>query len=179
MKSGLSLLAGLGLGASLMYIFDPRMGRRRRALVRDKAVRLAHKAEEAAEVVGRDFKSRAQGLGAGDLSVLVGGKRALSNPLRGSWSPTGRALLAGAGAGLFLYWLTRSAPTACVLGTVGCALVAEGFTNAGLDDIVGAARGLTEKARGAAEDIAERARDATQSVSSSVGLEAPSFAAGI
>ena len=81
-------------------------------------------------MVGRDIRNRAQGLASGDLSVLVGGKRALENPFRGAWSPSGRALLTGLGAGLFLYGLTRSAPAACILGTVGAALAAEGLTNA-------------------------------------------------
>ena len=38
--SFVSLLAGMGLGAGLMYVFDPEKGSRRRALARDKAVRL-------------------------------------------------------------------------------------------------------------------------------------------
>jgi hypothetical protein len=38
MKHQLSLLGGVGLGASLMYLLDPDGGRRRRALARDKAV---------------------------------------------------------------------------------------------------------------------------------------------
>jgi hypothetical protein len=36
---------------------------------------------------------------------------------------------------MFLCGLTKSAPTACVLGTVGLALVAEGISNAGIEDI--------------------------------------------
>ena len=59
-----------------MYLFDPQMGRRRRALARDKAVSLTHEAQDAARVVARDASNRARGLAAGDLSVLVGGKRA-------------------------------------------------------------------------------------------------------
>jgi hypothetical protein len=147
MDRTLSLLAGMGMGAGLMYFFDPRMGRRRRAFVRDKAVRLEHEAEETAAVVGRDLKNRAQGLASGDLSVLVGGRRALRNPLRGGWSPSGRALLTGLGAGLFVYGLTRSAPTACILGTLGTALVAEGIANAGPSDITDAAGRIADRAR--------------------------------
>src|SRR3954471_1331515 len=106
MDRAVAFLAGAGLGAGLMYILDPDRGRRRRAFVRDKAVRLAHEAQDAAEVVGKDMKNRAQGLASGDLSVLAGGKRALSNPLSGGWSPSARALMGMAGGGLVLYGLT-------------------------------------------------------------------------
>ena len=146
MQRGLSMLAGMGLGAGLMYIFDPRMGRRRRATARDKIVSMAHQAQDAADVVTRDMKNRARGLASGDLSVLVGGKRALSNPFRGGWSPSGRALMTGLGAGLFLYGLTQSAPTSCIAGTVGIALAGEGFTNLGIRD----SQRTATKARGAA-----------------------------
>src|SRR5262249_55997459 len=95
----------------------------------------------------KDSANGPRGLAAGAPSVLVGGKQALRTPLRGGWSPSARALLVGAGAGLFGYALTRSAPTACVLGTVGLALAAEGMTNAGLDDLACAARRVADSAR--------------------------------
>src|SRR4051794_31874822 len=119
MDRAMCMLAGAGIGAGLMYLFDPQMGRRRRAIARDKAVSLTHEAQDAACVVGRDMRNRAQGLAAGDLSVLAGGKRALHNPLRGGWSPSARSLMALAGGGLFLFGLTQEAPTACFLGTAG------------------------------------------------------------
>src|SRR5947209_14245955 len=115
MNDAFCFAAGMGLGAGLMYVFDPQMGRRRRALARDKAVRLAHEARDAADVVRRDLSNRARGLAHGDLSVLAGGKRALQNPLRGSWSPSARALMVAGGAGLFAFGMTCDAPAACVL----------------------------------------------------------------
>ena len=36
MNKGVALIGGVGLGAALMYIFDPDRGGRRRALIRDK-----------------------------------------------------------------------------------------------------------------------------------------------
>jgi hypothetical protein len=95
MDRALSMLTGVGLGAGLMYLLDPQMGRRRRA--------------------------------------LLGGKR---------------ALLTGLGAGLFLYGLTRRAPAACLLGTVGCALAAEGLTSASFDDIARVAGSSDEEESG-------------------------------
>jgi hypothetical protein len=155
MGSAVKLLAGAGMGAGLMYILDPQMGRRRRALARDKMTRLAHEAQEMGDVVVRDVQNRAQGLAAGDFSVLAGGRRALRNPLRGRWSPSARALMAVLGGGLFLYGLTRSAPKACILGTAGLALAAEGITNAAIDDITG----MSQEVAGAATNIAGRMAD--------------------
>jgi uncharacterized membrane protein len=56
-----SLVGGVGLGAGLMYLTDPRNGRRRRAVVHDKALHAVHETEEAAGVVVRDIVHRARG----------------------------------------------------------------------------------------------------------------------
>lgn len=136
MNRTMNFLTAAGLGAGMMFFLDPRNGRRRRVFVRDKMIRLSHEIQDAGEVVRRDVRNRLQGLAAGDLTVLVGGKNSLhGNPLRGSWSPAGRALLGLIGGGLFLSGLRRKAPTACILGTAGLALILEGVTNAGIEDI--------------------------------------------
>ena len=136
MNRAMSFLTAAGLGAGMMFFLDPRNGRRRRAFVRDKMIRLSHEIQDAGEVIRHDVRNRLQGLAAGDLTVLIGGKNALrGNPLRGSWSPAGRTLLGVIGGGLFLSGLRRQAPTACVLGTAGLALIIEGVTNAGMEDI--------------------------------------------
>ncbi|MDQ3949093.1 MAG: BON domain-containing protein, partial [Gemmatimonadota bacterium] len=63
-ESGLDVLGAFGLGVALMYFLDPGRGARRRAIVRDKVVHLAHKTGDAAETTGRDLRNRAQGLAA-------------------------------------------------------------------------------------------------------------------
>lgn len=63
-RTGAMLLGGLGLGAALMYVLDPDRGKRRRALVRDKAVRTAHKASDRLEARSRDWRNRARGAAA-------------------------------------------------------------------------------------------------------------------
>jgi hypothetical protein len=136
-----------------MYLLDPQGGRRRRALARDQVVQLTHEAQQAAGVVAHDMRYRAQGLAAGDLSVLAGGRRALQKPLRGGWSPSARAFMTLLGGGLFLYGLTRRAPTACFLGTAGLALAAEGVSKAGLEEIRRISQAVAEKAT----DLAGRA----------------------
>ncbi|HKA36483.1 MAG TPA: YtxH domain-containing protein [Thermoanaerobaculia bacterium] len=59
-----ALLGGLGVGAALMYIFDPSRGARRRAVARDKALKYARVAGERFGKKSRDLKNRARGLAA-------------------------------------------------------------------------------------------------------------------
>ena len=52
----------LALGAGLMFLLDPNQGRRRRALIRDKAYSAGRSAAGYAERTGRDLSNRASGL---------------------------------------------------------------------------------------------------------------------
>ena len=54
----LTMLSGVGLGAALMYAFDPDRGKRRRARLRDKLVSTTDKAANAVGATARDFKNR-------------------------------------------------------------------------------------------------------------------------
>jgi uncharacterized membrane protein len=56
--------AGLATGAGALFLLDPQRGGRRRALVRDKLVRAAHKGADAVDATARDFSQRAQGIAA-------------------------------------------------------------------------------------------------------------------
>jgi hypothetical protein len=62
MKGILALLGGLGAGAAIMYLYDPNGGRRRRALIRDKAVGVSNDLRQGIESRGRDLGNRAKGL---------------------------------------------------------------------------------------------------------------------
>jgi len=64
------LVGGLGLGAALMYVLDPERGKRRRAIVRDKAVAGAHRAGERLSSRSRDVANRARGV-ASELKSLT------------------------------------------------------------------------------------------------------------
>ena len=70
MNKGVALVGGLGLGAALMYVFDPDRGKGRRARIRDKVDSTAHKIGDAAEKMGRDISNRAQGMVAQSKSLF-------------------------------------------------------------------------------------------------------------
>lgn len=59
--SRLPILGSLGAGAALMYLLDRAQGRRRRALLRDRAVQVLHRAGEALGTTARDTRQRAMG----------------------------------------------------------------------------------------------------------------------
>ena len=60
-------IVGVALGAKLMYLFDPDRGRRRRALLRDRLVRLSHMSRHELQLEARDLANRTRGLVASAL----------------------------------------------------------------------------------------------------------------
>ena len=57
-----TLLTAMGLGAGLMYFYDPRLGNRRRALVRDKANSVVTRIDDSVDVAMEDMRNRARGV---------------------------------------------------------------------------------------------------------------------
>jgi uncharacterized membrane protein len=55
------LLSTIGLGAGIMYFYDPRQGRRRRALVRDQVNSILNRSDDAIDVAMRDMRNRTRG----------------------------------------------------------------------------------------------------------------------
>lgn len=62
MNKSLTLVGGLGLGAALMYIFDPDRGKRRRAMIREKVESAGNKAGDKASKMGQNLRNRASGM---------------------------------------------------------------------------------------------------------------------
>ena len=56
------MLIGVGIGAALAYMADPRTGRRRRALARDQFVRVSRKTRDAIDATARDLANRTSGI---------------------------------------------------------------------------------------------------------------------
>src|SRR5438132_14240443 len=67
-----SFAKGVGIGAGLMYAFDPDQGRRRRAMVRDQIVGAYCDCEEGLDAAWRDVQNRLQGISAGWRSLFEG-----------------------------------------------------------------------------------------------------------
>jgi hypothetical protein len=62
MNKVIAVLGGIGLGAALMFLYDPKDGQKRRALIRDKANGLGSEARGALGKKTRRWGNRAQGL---------------------------------------------------------------------------------------------------------------------
>ena len=62
MNRAITLIGGAGLGALLMYFYDPDRGKARRAVCRDKTKSAVNKASETAGKMNRDLLNRANGL---------------------------------------------------------------------------------------------------------------------
>lgn len=60
--SKLQLIGGLAAGAAAMYLLDPARGRRRRALIRDKAVKMEHKLVDKGAGKAKDLANRSKGV---------------------------------------------------------------------------------------------------------------------
>ena len=72
MNKKIALLGGLGLGAALMYLFDPDRGRGRREVIREKAEGAANKAGEYAEKMSQDIRDRASEVVAEAKAIFKG-----------------------------------------------------------------------------------------------------------
>ena len=73
------LLGGIGIGALLMYLFDPDGGRGRRARLGDQLTSKVNRLGEAAEAKARDLRNRAQGVMHEARSILPGTERSRQN----------------------------------------------------------------------------------------------------
>lgn len=62
MRNAIAILGGLGIGAALMYLFDPQGGNRRRALIRDKATKMNRLTRETVSGRAGDISNKAKGL---------------------------------------------------------------------------------------------------------------------
>jgi len=62
MDKRVAMIGGMGLGAGLMFLLDPNLGRRRRHILGDRARSVASGTEEVLEKKGRNLRNHALGL---------------------------------------------------------------------------------------------------------------------
>src|SRR3954451_7254287 len=80
-----TLLTTAGIGAGLMYFFDPERGRRRRALLEDQITRMTNEIINGVDSTLRDVRNRMQGMAA-EFSSAVEGSAGQGNRSRGNQS---------------------------------------------------------------------------------------------
>lgn len=66
----MSAIARSGVVAGLAYLLDPDQGKRRRALIRDKAAKAMHNLDDGISKAGRDLRNRTRGVVAETLAAL-------------------------------------------------------------------------------------------------------------
>jgi uncharacterized membrane protein len=74
MNQQTGIIGGMAAAAGLMYFLDPNRGRRRRALVRDKAVSLSGESGDVLRKAGRDVSNRVAGTVANARSLVRSSK---------------------------------------------------------------------------------------------------------
>jgi gas vesicle protein len=79
MKNIPALLSGLAIGATLMYIFDPDRGNRRRESIREKAKGLSDDAQQAISDKAESLSNSAKGLLQDTKSVFSSGNENTEN----------------------------------------------------------------------------------------------------
>jgi hypothetical protein len=130
---------GAGIGALTMYYFDPERGRGRRAVCEDQWAARGRRTMRTFDKAGRDLANRATGL-VHEAGHLVRGETPPEDGHHGSsfdimhehLAPGTRLLLGALGGGLFAWGLMADAPEACVLGTVGAAVMLPALTGRGV-----------------------------------------------
>jgi uncharacterized membrane protein len=141
----LTVLAAAAGAAFATYYLDPELGRRRRALVRDKVQSGSMRMQNAARVAAVDARNRARGTIA-ELRKAFSGKNGGGQQLdiaQENWAPATRFGAGAAGAGLALWSLLRRSAAAPVLFLTGAALVARAGTNMSFRRLAGTgARGI-------------------------------------
>ncbi len=142
MNKAMAILAGAGVGAGLMFMLDPERGRRRRALVRDKAVGTWNTASRTVRGKSKDVANRTRGVVASTRSMLGSRvqdhRRAEAQAAQGergggflmaTWPPAARVAAGAAGGALAIYGWRRGKLIGKAASALGTSLVARSVRN--------------------------------------------------
>jgi uncharacterized membrane protein len=145
-------LAYLGLGAALMYFYDPQAGRKRRADLQSRVDATQRQLARAREIVRRDATNRVNGLVAESRGLVETGKRdglkAAGTSLvemaqgtartwqRSRWSPAQRAFAGALGSAFAAFGYFRGGVKGAALCALGGTLVARATANEELSEVL-------------------------------------------
>ena len=145
-------IAYLGLGAALMYLYDPQSGRKRRADLQQRIDSAGRQLAHARDVVRRDAANRVDGLVAETRGAIEAGKRegiraggtSLAQLAQGTartwqrrhWSPSQRAFAGAFGAAFAMYGYFRGGVKGTAFCAMGSALVARATANDDLSEML-------------------------------------------
>jgi hypothetical protein len=116
------LLTVMGLGAGLMYFYDPDQGNRRRSLLRDQLSQFKNDNQDFFARAKRDLQNRRQGMKAEPMTGGLGG-------LSGGWTPGVRLVAALVGGGMTFYGLAKSGVSGVAATLLGMKLVSRSIFN--------------------------------------------------
>jgi len=125
---GIGVIAA-GVGAGLMYLLDPGGGRRRRALLRDKGIKLTHITTRAVDKTSRDMKNRIHGI---MVSLQGGGQSRPGRRLalfQRNWPPAVRLMVAAIGSIVTAAGIARRGPAGAIFAGIGAGLTGMAATN--------------------------------------------------
>jgi hypothetical protein len=128
-------LIGAGLGAGLMFLLDPQLGKRRRALARDKALSWARRATIAIDRTSRDVRNRAYGA----VVNVRSGHPMRNRPavLNANWPPAVRFIVGATGGILTALGAARRDRLGILLGALGVGTAAVGITDFSVRNLIG------------------------------------------
>ena len=127
-----SAFMGILAGAAAAYMLDPQQGPRRRALVRDKALKTYRETRQFANVASRDLRNHAQGVKAHPTSIV---NMAREEFKQHDWSPAARVVSGGGGSALMLFGFARGGVLGLLAFIAGAAALARAGANKPLGEL--------------------------------------------
>jgi len=135
MRSYLGLgVLGAGIGAGLMFLLDPQMGKRRRAVFRDKTVSFSRHASAVVDKTARDLRNRTYGT----VVAFKSGHIAQMRPsiFNANWPPAVRLIAGTAGGALTAVGTKRKGVLGVLLGGIGSSVLTLAITNFSVRDLL-------------------------------------------
>jgi hypothetical protein len=137
-----SAFMGILTGAAAAYMLDPQQGRRRRAVIRDRALKTYRETREFADAASRDLRNHAQGVKAHPASII---SMARGEFTQRNWSPAARVVSGGGGSALMLFGFARGGVLGLLAFIAGAAALARAGANKPLGEL---ARSLPHQQHG-------------------------------